>query len=372
MNHLTAGQAYRFMFVYLYSEPVAFLLQRLFKMSGYQGWLSTIGGFLISLVFLLFTYRLGSINPDKPWISYGEDIVGKVVHRFYIGLIVLLCIYLLSIDVENFIIFLQSMYLPQTPIWLTSTLTLLCICLTARSGLVTIVFMSEGIFLVQLFTSSLLIPAVGGGGNPGILLAMATHHDLREILMGSLSTMPWFSEWMMFLFLAPVVAFRRPMLKSMLFAGITVVIFIVVFWMFTLMNFGPYVAAGLRYPLLEMVRFARYGDFLDNLDPVLIAIWSTTMFTRSSFLLYVASVCLSKLSGIRQQKSVVYLIGGTAAAIVLQYAKDAASYELAIRSYAVPLYTVLIESMPILYVIVYWIRNGKNKKTTKASAAPSP
>ncbi|WP_405159021.1 GerAB/ArcD/ProY family transporter [Paenibacillus sp. FSL H8-0283] len=372
MNHLTAGQAYRFMFVYLYSEPIAFLLQRLFKMSGYQGWLSTIGGFLISLIFLFFTYRLGSINPDKPWISYGEDIVGKVVHRFYIGLIVMLCIYLLSIDVENFIIFLQSMYLPQTPIWLTSTLTLLCICLTARSGLVTIVFMSEGIFVVQLLTSGLLIPAVGGGGNPGILLAMATHHDLGEIMMGSLSTMPWFSEWMFFLFLAPVVAFRRPMLKSMLFAGITVVIFIVVFWIFILMNFGPYVAAGLRYPLLEMVRFARYGDFLDNLDPVLIAIWSTTMFSRSSFLLYVASVCLSKLSGIRQQKSVVYLIGGTAAAIVLQYARDAASYELAIRSYAVPLYTVLIESMPILYVLVYWLRNGKNKKATKASTAPSP
>ncbi|WP_181151221.1 GerAB/ArcD/ProY family transporter [Paenibacillus sp. PCH8] len=201
---------------------------------------------------------------------------------------------------------------------------------------------------------------------------MVTHHDWTELVMGSLATMPWFSEWMLFLFLAPTIAFRRPMLKSMLCAGGTVVIFIVVFWVFTLMNFGPYVAASLRYPLLEMIRFARYGDFLDNLDPVLIAIWSTTMFTRSSFLLYVASVCLSKLSGVRQQKSVVYLIGGTAAAIVMQYARDAASYELAIRSYVIPVYTVLIESMPILYVLVYWLRNVKNKKATKASAAPSP
>ncbi|MCG7382656.1 GerAB/ArcD/ProY family transporter [Paenibacillus sp. ACRRY] len=363
MNHLTAGQAYRFMFVYLYSEPVAFLLQRLFKMSGYQGWLSTIGGFLLSLIFLIFTYKLGSLYPDKPWLSFGEKIVGKSVHQIYIGLIIMLCIYLLSIDVENFIVFLQSMYLPETPIWLTAGITLLCVSLSARSGLFTIVFMSEGIFVVQLITSTFLVPTVGGGGNPGILTSMLTHHELSEIIFGSLSTMPWFSEWMMFLFLAPAIAFRRNMLKSMFFAGGTVVIFIIVFWMFTLMNFGPYVAASFRYPLLEMIRFARYGDFLDNLDPVLIAIWSTTMFTRSSFLLYVASVCLSKLVGIKQQKSFVYLLGGTAAAIVLQYAKDAASYELAIRSYAVPVYTVIIESMPILYISIYWIRSMAKRRT---------
>ncbi|MFS0869812.1 GerAB/ArcD/ProY family transporter [Paenibacillus xylanilyticus] len=372
MNHLTAGQAYRFMFVYLYSEPVAFLLQRLFKMSGYQGWLSTIGGFTISLVFLLFTYKLGSLHPDQPWLSYGEKIVGKYVHRFYIGMVALLCVYLLSIDVENFIVFLQSMYLPETPIWLTATITILCICLSARSGLITIVFMSEGIFVVQLITSTFLVPTVGGGGNPGILTSMLTHHDLSELLFGSLSTMPWFSEWMMFLFLAPAVVFQRSMLKSMVLAGGTVVVFILTFWIFTIMNFGPYVAASLRYPLLEMIRFARYGDFLDNLDPVLIAIWSTTMFTRSSFLLYVASVCLSKLSGIKQQKSVVYLLGGTAAAFVLQYAKDAASYELAIRSYAVPVYTLVVESMPIVYVVIHWLRFRKNKKANRASAAPSP
>ncbi|WP_222125177.1 hypothetical protein [Paenibacillus xylanexedens] len=46
--------------------------------------------------------------------------------------------------------------------------------------------------------------------------------------------------------------------------------------------------------------------------------------------------------------------------------------ELAICSYALPVYTLLIESMPILYVLLYWLRNGKNKKATKASAAPSP
>ncbi|WP_337032298.1 GerAB/ArcD/ProY family transporter [Paenibacillus illinoisensis] len=366
MNHLTAGQAYRFMFVYLYSEPVAFLLQRLFKMSGYQGWLSTIGGFLVSLIFLLSTYKLGSLQPDKPWILFGDKIVGKFVHQFYIGLIVLLCVYLLSIDVENFIVFLQSMYLPETPIWLTAGITILCVCLSARSGLLTIVFMSEGIFLLQLITSTFIVPTAGGGGNPGILTSMLTHHDLSEILFGSISTMPWFSEWMMFLFLAPAIAFRPPMLKSMVWAGSTVVVFIIVFWIFTLTNFGPYVAASMRYPLLEMIRFARYGDFLDNLDPILIAIWSTTMFTRSSFLLYVASVCLSKFVGIKQQKSFVYLLGGTAAVIVLQYAKDAASYELAIRSYAVPAYTVIVESMPMVYVAVHWLRGLKIKKANRA------
>ncbi|MEC0127952.1 GerAB/ArcD/ProY family transporter [Paenibacillus pabuli] len=372
MIKLSAGQAYRFMFVYLYSEPIAFLLQRLFKMSGYQGWLSTLGGFAISLILLFFTYRLGAVHPDRPWIDFGEEIVGKVIHKLFLGLILLLCLYLISIDVENFIVFLQSMYLPETPIWVTATITLFCISLSARSGLITIVYLSEGIFLVQIFTSIFIMPAVTGGGNPDILLAMLTHHDLREIIKGSFSTMPWFSEWMMFLFLAPAVAFRRPLLRSMVFVGSTLALFIIVFWMFTLMSFGPYEASSLRYPLLEMIRFARYGDFLDNFDPFLIAIWSTTMFTRSSFLLYVASICLAKLTGVRQDKTVIYLLAGTAASFVLQYAKDAAAYELAIRSHAIDVYTVLIECMPIFYVVIYWMRFGKRKKASKASAAPSP
>ncbi|MGP3786355.1 GerAB/ArcD/ProY family transporter [Paenibacillus sp. 1A_MP2] len=164
MIKLSAGQAYRFMFVYLYSEPIAFLLQRLFKMSGYQGWISILGGFAISLILLFFTYRLGSVHPDRPWVDFGEEIVGKVVHKLFLGLIVLLCLYLISIDVENFIVFLQSMYLPETPIWLTATVTILCISLSARSGLITIVYLSEGIFLVQIFTSAFLMPAVTSGG----------------------------------------------------------------------------------------------------------------------------------------------------------------------------------------------------------------
>lgn len=371
MVKLSSAQVYRFAFVYLYSEPISFLIQRLFKMSAYQGWLSVLGGFGLSLVLLFFTVKLGQTFPDRGWDDFGADIVGQKLHRLMLLLVGIYAIALASVDVENFIIFLRTIYLPDTPVWMVTLLTVLCIALTSRQGLLTIVYMSEGIFLLQVVASLLVFPAIVEGRQKEIILAMLTHHDLGQIVSGSLSTMPWFSEWAIFLFLAPFTSFLLPIGRALMLGGFTVVVILITYWLLILMNFGPYVSEELQYPLLELIRFARYSDFMSNLDPALISFWSTTMFMRTSFQLYVASLCFSRVTGI-EAKSLVFLIASSLAAIVLQYAADTIEYEKSIRSYAIAAYAMVMDSFPILYMLVYWWRYGPVPSDRPAPVAKPP
>ncbi|WP_235941301.1 GerAB/ArcD/ProY family transporter [Paenibacillus puerhi] len=367
--NISAWQIGRFAFVYIFSEPIAFLIQRLFKLSGYQGWQAVIGGFLLSLILLYFTVKLGKIQPDKGWIDFGEDIVGRWPHRLVVLLVMGFALCLVGVEVENFTIFIRSMYMPELPVEMAVFLTLICIALTSRYGLLTIVYMSEGIFFLQMLAIFLMGPIMLGETDKDILISMLTHHDVNRMMVDSIQTLPWFSEWIVFLFLAPLVSFKAPVGRALMIAGGLVVVIIVVFWMLTLMNFGPYVASDLRYPLLEKIRFSKQGGFLGNLDPLLIAIWSTTSFMRSAFLLYVSSVCLTKLTGLPDRRTAVFLLGGTVAGFTLQYARHIAEFEFSLRSQGVAMYVVSMGMLPILYVFLHRIRFGRKSKP--ASSEPS-
>ena len=372
MVKLSSAQVYRFAFVYLYSEPISFLIQRLFKMSAYQGWLSVLGGFTLSLIVLFFTVRLGSTFPDRGWADFGGDIIGKFPHKLMLVLVGFYAIFLAALDVQNFVTFLRTIYLPDTPVWMIVLLTVLCIALTSRQGLLTIVYMSEGIFVLQILASMLVFPAIIEGGQRGILQTMITHHDLKNMVMGSVSTMPWFSEWGLFLFLAPLTSFLLPLGRALMLGGFTVVVILITYWMLIMMNFGPYVSEELQYPLLELIRFARYSDFMSNLDPALIAFWSTTMFMRTSFQVYITSICFSRVFGMKDHKSLVFLAAGTLAAIVLQYSADTVQYEMAIRTFSIATYAMLMDCFPILYLMIYWFRFGAVPKNRPVPVAKPP
>lgn len=362
-------QIYRFAFVYLYSQNVAFLLPRLFGMSNYYGWIALLGGYTISGFFLLLTVKLGRLYPDKPFQEFGARIIGKWPHKAVLAFITLYTLALIGIDVENFIVFLHSMYMPDTPVWITIMLTVLCISLAGRSGLLTIVYMAEGIFLLQLFTTATTVPPTISQGNYDVLVSMITNHDWKQIIVHSSMTVAWFTEWIVMLFLVPTYSFNRRTMRYLFFAGFTVVLLVIMYWMICLINFGPYLSAQLRYPLLELIRYVRFGDFLDNLDPVLISVWSTTMFIRSSFLMYVCSNCVKEIFNINKRRMLTFMIGGTVAITALQYSRDPSSYEMALRSYALYFNAIIINALPLLYLLVHRIRFGRQQPEENGSSA---
>ncbi|MFS0728064.1 GerAB/ArcD/ProY family transporter [Paenibacillus sp. 1P07SE] len=372
MVKLSSGQVYRIAFVYLYSAPISYLIQRLFKMSDYQGWLSVLGGYALSLLFLFFTIKLGRTFPERGWADFGSDIVGKGLHRVFLLLIGIFVLILASFDVQNFIIFLRTIYLPDTPVWILVILTVLCIALTSRAGLLTIVYMSEGVFLLQLVASLFVIPTVIEVEQIAIVQSLITHHDLTEFATGSLSVMPWFSEWGLFLFLAPLTSFLLPLGRALMLGGLTVVVILIIYWLLALMTFGPFVGKELQYPLLELVRFAPYSDFMSKLDPVLIYFWSATMFMRTSFQIYIAAFCFSRLMGMKDHKPFVFLVVGSLTAFVLQYAADTIAFEAALRTYGVSVYATLMDSFPIVYMLVYWMRFGSIPNNRPVPAAKPP
>lgn len=360
------GQVARFAFVYMVSEPLVFLIGRLLKLSSYQGWITLIGALLLSTILLYLTVKLGQVNPDASWVDFGQHIMGKWIHKIFMVLVLLLSLYLVSLDVTNFTTFIGSMYLIETPMWAIMSLTVVCIALTTRTGLESIIYMAEGIFLITLFSSLVTAPMMVSSANSGMMITFLTHHNLKKAFFDSISAFAWFSEWVFFLFIGPFVVFQRKLFGRLFLSLLSVIVYIIIYWLICLLNFAPYLGSQLRYPILEVVRIARYGDFLDNLDPFLIAFWSSTMFIRSSFLLYVGSVCLTKLVGLSDRRKVVFLLGSVSGVSAMQYSAHTTAYEIDTSSYAVITFVLLIEILPVYYLLVHWIRLGIIKAKRKA------
>lgn len=360
----TAAQISRFAFVFMVSEPLVFYIGRLMKLSYYQGWITLLGACLLSLIILYFTIKLGQFKPDSSWVKFGSQIMGRPIHNVFLILVILLGLYLISLDMMNFATYMGSMYLIETPIWVIITLSILCISLSARTGLESIIYMGEGIFLVTLASSLFSAPMMTPSSNLGMMIAFLTHHDLKKGILDAFTAFAWFSDWIFFLFTAPFVRFDGKLLKRLALSLILTIFFIMLYWLICMLNFGPHLGQQLRYPILELVRIARYGDFLDNLDPFLIGFWSSTTFIRSSFLLYVASVCLSEIAGLKDRRSVVFLMGSLSGTFSLQYAEHTTAYEAVIRTYAILAFVLSIQLTPVYYFLVSKFRSKKRKRNS--------
>lgn len=359
-------QLFRFAMVYFSSQTNIFLIPTIITSSSYQGWISLVVGCGLSLILLWFTIHLGKINPNQAWVSFGKDIVGKWVHKFTLVVLLSWCVYYASFDIENFVLFFGSNYLRGTPPLFIQCVIGLVIMYTASLGFSTIVYMSDGIFLIFVvaitFTFYLFIP----NADFNMLPAFLHYHDPGLAIKDSIMVMTWFAEWVVFLFVAPDLKMEIKMLKRLMFAGICVFLTVLIGWMLTLLNFGPHLGKELQYPFLEMIRSSSYDDLLGNSDPLLIGLWSSSMFIHSSFLIYVAFRCASYLTKGRGKK---YLIPGLtmiSIAIAFYYSRNLADYFKQYNSFAVVILWLIIECIPVYYTIIAFLRfRKKERKATR-------
>lgn len=135
-----------------------------------------------------------------------------------------------------------------------------------------------------------------------MLPAFIHYHDPGIALKDSIVVMSWFGEWIVLLFVVPDLKLEAKMLKRLVLTGIFVLVTVLIGWSLTMMSFGPHLGQELQYPFLELVRSAKQDNLLGNSDPLLIGIWSSSMFIHSSFLIYVASRCVSGLFNTKARK----------------------------------------------------------------------
>lgn len=353
----TNWQMFRFSLVFFNSQTTIFLIPILVSSSGYQGWISLAGGCCMGLVLLFLTMQLGKLRANQAWVDFGKEIMGKWIHKLLVLLLLCWCVYYSSYDIENFVLFFGSNYMRGTPPLFIQIVIGLVIMYTASLGFATLVYMADGIFLIILAATIFTIYLFMPNADFSMLPALIHHFDPGLAFRDTISVTSWFSEWVVFLFVAPELKINNKMMKRMMVAQLVITFTVLVGWMFTILNFGPHLGRELRYPFLEMVRSSSHDNFLGNMDPILIGLWSSSMFIHSAFLIYVASRCILYLTNHKGQKFMIPFLTCCSITLAYLYSRNITKYFSDFSSHTAVMFWLVVECIPLYYLIVATIRS---------------
>ncbi|MGG0936489.1 GerAB/ArcD/ProY family transporter [Brevibacillus centrosporus] len=129
----------------------------------------------------------------------------------------------------------------------------------------------------------------------------------------------------------------------------------------TLLVFGPHLTSELIYPELELIRFIRAGSFLENLDPVLIAVWLTSLFIKISLFLFISVIALTHSFSLQDHKP--FALSMTAIMVGLSLFMARSKMELAhLTNHGMVSLLLVAEVIPVLYFVVDWTRTALTKR----------
>ncbi|MFE0557386.1 GerAB/ArcD/ProY family transporter [Paenibacillus sp. NPDC058910] len=366
----TPWQLFRFGFVYLNAIPTGFLISPLLWNSAYLGWAAILGGYVMSLIFLWFTVKLALWDPQKPWIDFGSKLVSNWIHIPIVALVFFWSINYIGMDIESFTLFFDTNYMRETPQWFVLLIVGLVVMITTRWGMETMIYISDGLFLVIVIAIVSMNMFFFKEAHFDMMIAMVRHHNYESAVKDALFCLSFFAEWIIFLFLAPYIQFNRKSFRNLAAAGILVTIGILLQWASALLNFGPYLGREMQYPLVELMRAA--SGFLANADPLIIGLWSSSMFFHSAFLIHVSVSCLAKLFNLKQMDGpLIAIVGGTAIVIAYQYSQNPIRFLQDFNSFEMVMFFILIELIPVFYWIASLFRKRKHKHKPKANHKPA-
>lgn len=357
----TNWQIARFSLVYYTSQTVIILIPIIIAQSGYQGWISVVLGSIGSMILLFFTIQVGKLRADRAWVDFGQEFMGKWVHRLLVFVLLSWCVYYASYDIENFVLFFGSNYMRGTPALFIQLVVGAVILYTASQGFSTIVYMADGIFLLLIATVLFSVYLFFPNAEFEMLPAFIHYHEPKLIFHDTVRVISFLAEWVVFLFMAPELKINNNMLKRLLVSEIVLTFCMLVGWLLTMLNFGPHLGKNLLYPFLDMVRSSSHDDILGNLDPFLIGIWSCSMFIHSSFLIYVAYKCALSLTKQKGKKYMLPFLVGCSVCIAYMYSRSITRYYRDFSSYITVLLWLSVECIPVYYYIAAFIRSKLNK-----------
>lgn len=367
MDKHSSGQLIRLMIIYQIAAPLAFMMNPLIRLGKYQGWMGLVLSVGISVGLCWFAVRLSAVFPGVPWTRYGKLILGSVPHKAVQVVLLLHCMTMCTLNIANYTDLFVSVYLPDTPDSVMLAMLLICICLVAQSPFRSVVYLADGLFPIIFGATLLILPFIFHDLNMNMCLAMVTHWNPWFTAKSTLFVEGWFGEITVYLLFAHYFKEAPSLIRSFFIAQIFSFAVIFLYWLITLLLFGPAFASHLRFPIVDVIRFVSVGDIVENLDPFLIGIWSASLLIKTSLLLFVASKLLSSLIGYRNRRSIVILLATAIYTFSMQFLRHPSEFQQFLFSTGMVVFILGVQLVPALYYAVAKLRGVSSDKGVLSS-----
>lgn len=245
-------------------------------------------------------------NEGAPFLEWVSKVSSPVVSTL-LGL-VLLQYYLdaSSSILREFVNFLKDNVLFQTPILVIIVISLLIAAYMVHQGITTLSQVNSMIFMLYF----IVLPIYWFGLKNYLdihRLLPVFDHSYRELLLGSMTPVTWYSEVAILLFLAPYL--KNPKHAGRI--GHRALLIITVLMTMNLsemiMIFGSNYIKATSYPGFISLSVVHIGNFLENLDILFISYWMLSIYFKLGIFLFVTLECFKQTFRVKEKEP--YLIG---------------------------------------------------------------
>jgi spore germination protein KB len=362
------------LFVLFEFSSFAFLIPSLVEMSGYSSWMGIIFGGAGGLLIIYFTVVLARLRPTLFFMHFGAEIVGKVPHIFFSAFICFFAFHLASYLLREFNEFLIQNYLPSTPNWALGFVLGICIAVGVRSGIEAIFRFAQFTFFIVLLAFTLIPLLLGSELKTNTFrgIGLLTNHNLPSIWNASIFMTPIFGEFFIILLIYPLIAHSQKTLKTVRWSIIVTAVVMLFELIPVLLILGDELAGNLTFPLLDTLRFIKIGDFLENLDPLIVAIWTTSFYIKISTLMYCCISGVSQLLSLKDYRPLTFSLTGLMIGYSIQMVENVAELEFLLRHVKIAFW-LTAELIPLIYLTTYGVKkawgNRRKKQLPEESAS---
>lgn len=332
-------------------------------------------GWIVILIYILPALMLQHLYltlykhyPEDSIVTYLPKIFGKVIGTILSIIYVLYFLYIAARVLRDFSSLINISTMTQTPILLITIFLTITVTYGVSRGfenicrVISTFFPGMMIFLAVVMLLFYRTPNVVHYQN---IFPILGEDIFKSVLRGwRLITFPY-GETIVFSMIYSNINESRKIRKSIFAAVIAEGIILALITILYIVGLGINFSQRDIFPLLNTLRMIRISGFLDRLDVLIIIVLVIGGFTKISFFMYAAIAGTAELLNIKSKNSLAWPFGIVTMVASMLIAKNFMQH-LKIGFEFTPKYIhlPLQIGVPILALIVHYMRNGFNKKKT--------
>ncbi|MFZ5942769.1 MAG: GerAB/ArcD/ProY family transporter [Bacillota bacterium] len=264
---------------------ILILPRHLVTIAGNDGWLPLAGGGFLSAILLFFINKISMKFPGKTVIEFAPLIMGRFFGKV-IGVILVFYFTIISaVSLRIFAEMLKSVLLADTPRWIIITGLVGLIIWIVQNGIEDIARFTE--LIAPFIIIFLLAALIGDWGHMELIrLRPVLQTEIASLVKGLASSLSYFGIIIVLLMLYPYVNKPEKLTMTSLSALLFAVLLTVAFVIGTIATFGAFETTRMAWPVIELVKMIRIGEFLERVESLFLSVWLSIAFINASVLAF--------------------------------------------------------------------------------------
>lgn len=327
-----------------------------------DGWLSILLAILGALLIAWLAVGLGLRFPNKTLFQFPEVILGRWPGKVVALLYIWWYIHMNAEVIRQLGSFLVAAFMPETPIIVFEIVIMVIAAYAVRNGLEVFTRVNEIILPFILVSVGVLIMLVTPEMNLKRLLPVFADNGAVPIIKGAVMPAAWMGEIVTMAVLIPCLNKVEEAYKVAVTATLITGFSFLATFVADIAVFGPELSAGWLFPGLSRARMINLANFLERMDPFVMAVWVAGVLVKISVFYWAAALGAAQWLELKDYRPLVLPLGVILLALSIMVHDSTLGLFTFLGTFWGPYALTLFQvGIPLLLLVVAGIR-GKGEK----------